>query len=53
MSNTYKVPMLDYLIQHDSPNSEYPFRVVTLGGVLEGYFKNFTYALAYCQSQYH
>jgi hypothetical protein len=39
-----------YIIQGDSPSKRFKFRVVTMSGVLVGYFKKFDDATNFCNS---
>jgi len=42
--------MPKYLIQGDSPNKKFKFRVVTITGNLVGYFVHMNDAIAWCES---
>lgn len=39
-----------FLIQSDSPSKKFKVRVVTMSGILVGYFKHFNDAVAYCDA---
>lgn len=49
-ANEYANREIKYLIQCDSPSKHFKFRVVTMSGVLIGYFKHFNDAVAFCES---
>ena len=46
----YSVPRPKYLIQCDSPSKRFKFRVVTLSGILVGYFRHMNDATAWCEA---
>lgn len=42
---------IKYIIQYDSPNKRFKFRVVTMSGLLVGYFKHKRDAINYCEQE--